>query len=228
VLPPSRTAGRAFDEAAAARTAGSPGRRGARLATRLLLLTLLLALVSGACSAPDGGQQPADRLVYSGWLPGSLGQGSLGQYVGPNEPDRGRATHMHTHMHTHTLASVAMTLPDPTFHEHAQSRWVQDPVHLWYLGMHPSCDPDTLLTLKEMLAAHKHVAAYSTADLPGYSGPVGPFRITTTQVPVYTRSRRHSPRDAAYATEHLADLAKNGIVGPAHGTEYSSEYTCAP
>ena len=62
-----------------------------------------------------------------------------------------------------------------------------------------------------MLVEHKSAFAYSTADLPGYSG--SPFRIhLTTTSPIIDRPRRHSPKEQAVMYEKGEDLLRNGIA----------------
>jgi hypothetical protein len=117
-----------------------------------------------------------------------------------------------------------MTLPNPSFHEEARRRYVKDPDGQWTLGMHPEASADHVQHLKEVLAQHQHVAAYSITDLPGYTGAVAPFRLELDETPVPTRPRRHSPGDEDFAKQKVAELLDAGIVRPSSSRLYATEY----
>jgi len=122
------------------------------------------------------------------------------------------------------VASITMTLPNPSFHEEARWRYVKDPAGQWTLGMHPEASADHVQHLKEVLAQNLHVAAYSINDLPGYTGAVAPFRLDLEETPVPTRPRRHSPGDEDFAKQKVAELLDAGIVRPSSSRLYATEY----
>jgi len=129
------------------------------------LLCLLLASSAGAVPAPGAPVALAHHSLQS-WQP-PLYQTSQPQ--------------------PQLVAAITMTLPNPSFHEEARRRYVRDPDSHWTLGMHPEASADHVQHLKEVLAQHQHVAAYSITDLPGYTGAVPPFRLELDETPVPTR-----------------------------------------
>ena len=120
-----------------------------------------------------------------------------------------------------------MTLPEVDFHTTSHDRWTQDPVGLWYLGNHPDCPADALLSLNKVLLQHQYVAAYNIKDMPGYTGDAGPFRINNTTTPPYVRQRRHSPRDQAFAKSKVQEMLDAGIIRLSNSTRYACEWTAA-
>ena len=123
----------------------------------------------------------------------------------------------------HNLATTSPPQPLPTsavscyFPDGPQSEPPPEipkhPEYLWKHAQHPSTSPQQHDVFSAMLASHSSSFAYSVADLPGYSGACGPFRIhTTTSEPVIDPSRRYSAAEHEVAHTMTEELISNNIA----------------
>lgn len=78
-----------------------------------------------------------------------------------------------------------------------------------------------------MLHQHKGTFAYDLADLPGYSGSVGPFTIPLVHDnSIVSKRRLKSPQDVAIINEKCHPMEAANIIIPAPAyTQYASEVT---
>lgn len=125
-------------------------------------------------------------------------------------------------------ALVQSTMPTGAQALLDDGNYTVDDEHGWTWGNHPEVSPEQQAQLKEVVVRNKTSFAYSVADLPGYSGEVGPFRLSlTTDEAIVSRPRRYSPIETTVMHEKFADLHEAHIIAPQGPTKYASCPTVA-
>ena len=136
-------------------------------------------------------------------------------------------THLHSRVGNRVITPahlVQMTTPDGTVANTDDSIRI-DEEHGWAYGMHPGITPEQQRRLEEVLVNNKKSFAYSNAELPGYSGDMGPYRIELdTDKPIYTPARRYSVLERDIMDEKAGDLRDADIIKPV----ITTKYVCAP
>jgi site-specific DNA-cytosine methylase len=127
----------------------------------------------------------------------------------------------------HAHSAVTMTLPEGETGVLPTHRFVKDPDNGWIYGHHPGFTAAQQRKLEEVITARRHCFAYSMADLPGYTGGMGPFEISLdTDQPVFLSPRRQSPLEKDITDEKCGELLTAGMIAPAPSdTKYASRVT---
>ena len=98
--------------------------------------------------------------------------------------------------------------------------YTRDEQNGWTWGNHPKSTQREHEELRRVVEANRDAFAFSTADLPGYHGEVGPFRIKlTTADPIISPPRRYSPIERQVMHEKCVELNDSKIIRPAAGTQ---------
>ncbi len=106
--------------------------------------------------------------------------------------------------------------------------YTKDEENGWTWGNHPEATPDEHRELREVVAACRGAFAYSTADLPGYHGEMGPFRLKlNTSEPIITPQRRYSPVERQVTNEKMGELYEVNIVRESFNPRYISALVVA-
>ena len=123
-------------------------------------------------------------------------------------------------------ALIHMTLPWGAEQALPNARHTRDEVHGWVYGNHPGMTDEHTRALRDALVANKASFAYTVADLPGYSGGMGPYRITLdSDYKILTPPRRHSQLERSIQDEKCAELKAANIVRPIELTDFASAPT---
>jgi hypothetical protein len=89
-------------------------------------------------------------------------------------------------------------------------QFTKDTEHGWIYGHHPLATADCQQQFKDMLVARRSTAfAYSLAELPGYSGHMGPMRIKLRDGyagKLFSPPRRYSPLEVDIIKEKTDEL----------------------
>jgi hypothetical protein len=95
-------------------------------------------------------------------------------------------------------------------------QFTKDPDHGWIYGHHPLASPDCQEQFKTMLLARRGTAfAYSLAELPGYSGHMGPMRIKLKENytgKLFSPPRRYSPLESDIIKAKTDELKSVGFI----------------
>jgi hypothetical protein len=89
-------------------------------------------------------------------------------------------------------------------------QFTKDPENGWIYGHHPEGSPECITKFKEMLLPRRSTSfAYSMAELVGYHGRMGPFRIQLKpdfKGSLFSQPRRYSPLDSDIIKEKTDEL----------------------
>ena len=121
-----------------------------------------------------------------------------------------------------------MTLPDGVQHLPREERETKDPDGGWIWGNHPDMKPETSAKLREMVKSKKASFAYSIAELPGYHGGHGDFKIeldVPPGYPIYTKPRRKSPMVKQVVDGKCSELAAARLIEQCTDFTYACETT---
>lgn len=222
----------------------------ARSRCRLMLLTLML-LACTCLAASTASLTGATTVQVTSNLAGGVGAAAwqqhdlTPQYAGEPHPDpqvaawAAEAASAAESPQLSALAqrvgsAVARSLPSPsslvqsTMPEGDRALlgedYLTDPEHGWSLGKHPEVTPEQQEQLRALLLRNRPSFAYSVADLPGYTGEVGPFVLEfTDSEPSMERPRKYSRLEQEVMAEKFGDLCQAGIIAQQQGpTRYAS------
>lgn len=95
-----------------------------------------------------------------------------------------------------------------------EARCQRDAEGQWLLGNHPAASKAEMTQLNQVVHSLKHCFAYSNAELPGYSGALGPVRIELIhQDPIFQAARKYSALELDIIQEKCTDLYSSDIIG---------------
>jgi hypothetical protein len=129
---------------------------------------------------------------------------------------------------------VASRLPEPTYLVQAtmpagleatpfDRHYTTDAEHGWIWGNHPSTTDEQRARLREVVLAHNASFAHSVADLPGYSGAVGPYRIIMEdERHIVDKPRRYSRAEREVIDAKCAELLAADLIQPQLITRYAA------
>ena len=110
------------------------------------------------------------------------------------------------------LSSTPLTsfVPDGPTIVPPSPKFIKDPVNGWIIGQHPDGTVAGRELLQSKLIGRHEAFAYNMRDLKGYSGPMGPMRITLKPgvdvSNLYSPKRRYSPLESDIINEHGNEL----------------------
>ena len=127
---------------------------------------------------------------------------------------------------TSALFDISDYQPSGSDHVLPADTYAKDPLHGWIHGNHPDFTPEQHDALQEMLVANKSSFAYAMTDLEGYKGEIPPFAFDlTTDQPIFTKARRHSPLEHKVVQEKCAEMLAADVITPCPTTKYASATT---
>ena len=122
-------------------------------------------------------------------------------------------------------SAVNTTIPEGISTVVEADGYVKDPDHGWYYGHAVQYSDDQFAQLQLMMVEHKRSFAYTTMDLPGYSGKHGGATVELThENAIFSQSRNRSPLEVEIQQEKCAELADAHIIVPCphHSNKYAA------
>jgi transposase InsO family protein len=113
------------------------------------------------------------------------------------------------------------------------STFEKHPDHLWSICKRDDMSPEQRARAETMLTNHRQCFAHNTKELPGYSGPVEPFRVhvdmaraegvkPSKRVPIYQSPRRYSDLENAIINEKMPKLEAADMIEDCLGGDFAA------
>lgn len=110
-------------------------------------------------------------------------------------------------------AALDQLFPEGVADEPHDARWSVHPTGQWIMGNHPDATPEQLQRLEQLLQEQHGAFAYSMADIPGYSGPLGPAHFQLKEdKPMYTPPRKYTDVELQIGDKKVAELLEAAMI----------------
>jgi hypothetical protein len=125
------------------------------------------------------------------------------------------------------MAAVRGTLPSGVELDDYELKYEKDQEGGWVWGHHRDFTPDQFLQLQQAVRSRRSAFAYSTADLVGYHGQAGPFRMELIHdLPIFEKKRRFSHLELSIQDEKCTELEQYHIISPqVEANDYAANVT---